>query len=420
MAVRTWLLITALVAAVLAAGCNSPMPSFGRLTPQMAAPSAQPGGGDVPSSEISPARAADAPVAKVREPQAPAAAAPRPMRPGEDNSKLEAKLDEVNLPVTTNRPPVLTPADEGASPRLVNTVLAEVNGEVITREDILGPLRPQMEQWRKTLSPSAFDSQCRTFVEMKLRESISMRLVLQEAKAKLTEDERKQVDAVIEQTTKNLTSEAGSIQALEDRLAKQGSSVEKEKQRERDRFLVQRYLREKVAPTIHVTHSELLEYYSRVRADRYEQPERMRLALVVIKKSKSASAESAQALANAVHERAKAGEDFIRLAARYSEDPMRENGGDWGLLGRGAFRVKAVDDVLFRLQAGEVGPIVETADAFYIIKATERHEARTIPFVEVQAALEDEMREEKYKEQVGRHIQGLYERAYVRIMENNL
>jgi peptidyl-prolyl cis-trans isomerase C len=409
------------LAAAMAAGCGGGRTAMGPLgSPRMAAASAPSGNGsDVPSSEISPARAADAPVARVREPQAPASA-PRPTRPGEDNSKLDAKLDEVNLPLATGRPPVLAPAEEGAAPRLVNTVLAEINGEVITREDILGPLRPQMEQWRKTLSQAAFESQCRSIVEMKLREAISMRLVVQEAKAKLTEDERKQVDAVIEQTIKNLTSEAGSLHALEARLNSQGSSVEKERQRERDRFMVQRYLREKVAPTIHVTHSELLEYYNRVRAERYEQPERMRLALIAIKKSRSANVESARALAGAVHERAKAGEDFARLAERYSEDPMSDKGGDWGLLGRGSFRVKAVDDALFSLQGGAIAPIVETDEAFYIIKAAERHEARTVPFVEVQAALEDEMREEKYKEQVGKHIQGLYERAYVRIMENNL
>jgi peptidyl-prolyl cis-trans isomerase C len=417
---RLRILLVVTVAA--ATGCGGGSSALGPLaSPRMAASANAPGNGsDVPSSEISPARAAEAPVARVRESQSPPPPAPRPMRPGEDDSKLDARLDEVNLLVKMPRPPVLTPAEDGAAPRLVNTVLAEINGEVITREDILGPLRPQMEQWRKTLSPVAFEGQCRTLVEMKLREAISMRLVVQEAKAKLTEDERKQIEAIIEQTIKNLTSEAGSIQALEDRLAKQDLSVEKVRQRERERFMVQRYLREKVATTIHVTHSELLEYYNRVRPERYEQPERMRLALIAIKKSKSANVESARALAHAVHERARAGEDFARLAERYSEDPMRDKGGDWGLLGRGSFRVKAVDGVLFSLQAGQVGTIVEADDAFYIIKAAERHEARTVPFIEVQAALEDEMREEKYKQQVGTYIQGLRERAYVRIMENNL
>ena len=416
---KAWLIAITMLAAALAAGCGGQWPSFGRLSPQMAAPAAEPGGGDVPASAITPARAADAPVARVREQGAAPLPAPAAARPADDG-KLDARLDEVNLPVTAGRPPVLVPAQEGAAPRLVDAVLAEVNGEVITREDILGPLRAQMEQWRKTLSPEAFDSQCRSIVEMKLREAVSVRLVVQEAKAKLTEDERKRVEAVIEQNVRNMTSEAGSVHALEERLAKQGSSLEKEKQRAREQLLVQIYLREKVAPAIHVTHSELLEYYNRVRSERYEQPERVRLGLIVIRKSKSANVESARAVARAAHERAVAGEEFAKLAERYSEDPMRDKGGDWGLLARGSFRTKAVDDALFALAAGQVGPIVETDDAFYIIKAVERHEARTVPFVEVQADLEDEIHEQKYKELRAAHIQDLYERAYVRIMESNL
>jgi hypothetical protein len=43
-----------------------------------------------------------------------------------------------------------------------------------------------------------------------------------------------------------------------------------------------------------------------------------------------------------------------------------------------------------------------------------------VPFTEVQADLEDEIRDRKYNEQVSRHVQGLYEKAYVRIMLDNL
>jgi parvulin-like peptidyl-prolyl isomerase len=322
--------------------------------------------------------------------------------------------------VATRRPPVLARTEEGEAPRLVDTVLAEVNGEVITREDILGPLRPQMAQWRKDLAPQAFEGQCRVVIDSKLRESISVRLVVQEAKAKLTDDEKKQVDAAIDQTVKNLIAGAGSLAALEARLEKQGSSLAKEKERERERMIVQRYLREKVAPTVHVTHSELLDYYNRVRAERYERPDRMRLGLILLKKGTSANPEHAAALAQAVHQRAAAGEDFARLAARYSEDPMSETGGDWGLVTRGAFRVGAVDEALFRLEGGRVAPLVETGDAYYIVKALERQPAHTVPFTEVQADLEDEIRDRKYNEMVSKHVQGLYERAYVRIMLDNL
>ncbi|MBM4017624.1 MAG: hypothetical protein FJ288_04720 [Planctomycetes bacterium] len=410
-----------LVMAAVVAGCMRDGGGLGALSPRMAAgPAAETATGEAPTGDVSAVRAADAPLARPREtPAAPAAPRPAVTHPDEP-ARYDARLGEVDLPVATRRPPVLAGADEGETLRLVDAVLAEVNGEVVTREDILGPLRPQMRQWRRELSPAAFESRCRSLVDMRLREAVSLRLVVQEAKAKMTDDEKKQVEAALEQTVKNLTSEAGSIAALEERLARQGSSLEKEKERERQRMLVQRYLREKVAPAVHVTHSELLEVYNRVRAERYEQPERVRLGLIMLKKSSAADPAAAQALARAVHGRAAAGEDFARLAARYSEDPMSEKGGDWGFITRGSFRVRAVDETLFALQGGQAGPLVETEDAYYVVKALERCPARTVPFTEVQADLEDEIRDRKYNEMVSRHVQELYRRAYVRIMQENL
>ena len=185
-------------------------------------------------------------------------------------------------------------------------------------------------------------------------------------------------------------------------------------------MLVQRFLREKIAPEVHITHGELLNHYNRVIKERYVLATKVHLALIVIKKSDSATAGQAQALAEAVHSRAVSGEDFARLAERYSRDPMASKGGDWGLMTQGAFKVKEVDQVLFSLQAGDVGPLVETEETYYIVKAIARQEGRTIPFTEVQAGLDDEVREKKYNERVQKYIQELYERSYVHVMWNNL
>jgi parvulin-like peptidyl-prolyl isomerase len=99
---------------------------------------------------------------------------------------------------------------------------------------------------------------------------------------------------------------------------------------------------------------------------------------------------------------------------------MAAKGGDWGLVTRGAFRIKEVNDALFALKGGEVGPLIETPQTFYIIKAIERQDARTVPLTEVQAKLEDEIRQAKFNESVSNYIQQLYERSYVRVMMENL
>jgi len=413
-----WAVVAAGLVACVASGCGRRGKELGSLTPQAAAPSEFDSGGGAATEEVNPVHQAQAATGKkVAELAEPTGKLTQPDR----DAEYEARLGDVALPLPKERLPVLADMEgSGGSPVLVNTVLAEVNGEVITREDILGPIRVQMAKWRTEYSPEAFESRCRQVITMRLREEISRRLVVQEAEAELSDQEKEQIDTTLGQILKNLASEAGSALLLEEKLQREGSSIRKERERRRKELLVQQYLRRKISPTVHITHSELLNSYRQVRAERYVQPTRMRLGVIAVRKSESPDVAQARAVADAAHERALKGEDFARLARRYSHGPMAPNGGDWGFVTKGSFRIKAVDEVLFTLKAGEVGPLVETDEVFYIVTALARQEARTVPFTEVQDELEDEIRDRKYNETVNQYIQDLYKRGYVRVMVENI
>jgi len=412
----------ALVAAAGLAGCRNWFNDrpLGTFTPEAAARNefdTGTGGADEEMNPVQVAKPAGRPGrAKSKEPTGTLT------RPDED-AEYEARLGGVRLPVAGDAEPLLVEAGDGRdadSLVLVDAVLAEVNGEVVTREDILGPIRPQLNKWRREYSDEAFRSRCRQVIDLRLREEISRRLVVQEAEAELSDEEKEQIDVTLGKMLKDLAAGAGSTLLLEEKLKERGSSVEEHRQRERRRLLVQRYLHKKIGPNIHITHSELLNYYRSVRPDRYVHPTRVRLGLVTIRKTESARPEDARALAEAVRERAAGGEDFGRLARRYSHGPMAEKGGDWGFITEGSFRVKAVDSCLFSLKVGEVGPVIEADDAFHIVKVLARENGRTVPFTEVQDELEDEIRDRKFNERVDKYIQNLYERGYVRVMTDNL
>ena len=411
--------MVAVVAAAALGGCRGRRP-FGSLTPEATAPSEFDTGTGRSSEEMNPVHVARP--ASERPASGPAETTGTLTRPDED-AAYEARLREVGLPIAPGTEPLVVDAGTGEGGdtfMLVDTVLAEVNGEVITREDILGPLRPQMDQWRKEYSPDAFRSRCRQVIDLRLREEISRRLVLQAAEGELSDQEKEQIDLTLGKMLKTLTSEAGSTLALEEKLRERGSSLEEQRKQQRSQLLVQAYLRKKIGPEIHVTHSELMNRYQEVKDERYVKPTRVRLGLVMLKKSQAAGEADARALAEAVRDRAASGEDFARLARRYSQGPMADNGGDWGYITAGSFRVKAVDAAAFALPKGGVGPVVETDDAFYVVKALERQDGRTVPFTEVQDELEDEIRDRKYNEKVQGYIQDLYERGYVRVMVENL
>ncbi|SOD04098.1 PPIC-type PPIASE domain-containing protein, partial [bacterium JGI 053] len=63
--------------------------------------------------------------------------------------------------------------------------------------------------------------------------------------------------------------------------------------------------------------------------------------------------------------------DFVALARQYSEDPSKENGGDLGFFSRGQM-VREFEEAAFKLQPGQVSPVVESPFGFHVIKLEER------------------------------------------------
>lgn len=70
--------------------------------------------------------------------------------------------------------------------------------------------------------------------------------------------------------------------------------------------------------------------------------------------------------------RARAGEDFAKLAEKYSSDPgSKTSGGELGWFGKGRM-VKVFEDTAFNLQPGQISDVVESEFGYHIIKVEER------------------------------------------------
>ncbi len=97
------------------------------------------------------------------------------------------------------------------------------------------------------------------------------------------------------------------------------------------------------------------------------------------------AAKYAEARANEVLTKVKAGTDFAELAKEYGEDSTKDNGGDLGLFGRGEM-VTEFENAAFSLNVGESSGLVRTQFGFHIIKVTKQEKAKDGTVEKVQAS----------------------------------
>jgi peptidyl-prolyl cis-trans isomerase C len=116
--------------------------------------------------------------------------------------------------------------------------------------------------------------------------------------------------------------------------------------------------------------------------------------------------------AEQIARRAAAGEDFAALATEFTEEPGgKERGGDLGWFGRGRM-VQQFEEAAFKLQAGQVSPVVETPYGYHVIKVEDR---RQQPIGENRAAFREEAKNSARQKAFGGFVDSLKKVATVQV-----
>jgi peptidyl-prolyl cis-trans isomerase D len=170
-----------------------------------------------------------------------------------------------------------------------------------------------------------------------------------------------------------------------------------------------------VAAGVPVTDEGLRQYYEQVAPERFQDPERRRARHILIESGSDDAA--AKKKADDVYAQVKAGGDFAKLAAQYSDDPgSKAQGGELGWSTRESF-VKPFADALFAMQAGDVRGPVKTQFGYHVIQLEEVQAPHQRSFDEVRTELEAEYRDEQAQSLFYEKSQQLADESFASLSE---
>jgi len=176
-----------------------------------------------------------------------------------------------------------------------------------------------------------------------------------------------------------------------------------EKNRERYRAPEQRranYLlvdKLKVRAKMPITDAEIRAEYEAKKAT-FAVPEQVNASHILVAVDSKAGPDAdakAKAKAESLTARAKAGEDFAKLATENTDDPSgKENGGQLPAFGRGQM-VAEFEQAAFDMKPGEIRGPVKTNYGYHVIKLTAKTAAGTRTLEEVRPSLSGDLAEKK-------------------------
>jgi peptidyl-prolyl cis-trans isomerase D len=170
-----------------------------------------------------------------------------------------------------------------------------------------------------------------------------------------------------------------------------------------------------VAGTVQVTDEALRKYYDETAADRNAVPERRKAAHILIESGADDAA--ARKKAESVLARAKAGEDFAKLAQENSDDlGSKAAGGELGWAPREAY-VKEFSDALFALNKGEIAGPVKTQFGYHIIRLEDIELPHVRSFEEVKAELEADFQRDQAQSLFYEKSQQLADESFATLSE---
>ena len=295
--------------------------------------------------------------------------------------------------------------------KVVDKIIAVVNGNVITQAEVDRILMPIYNQYK-----AIYRTEEELYTELDkvrlkvLRQLIDDSIILDEAKKMNIVIKDDELDIKLKALKKSLNADGMTLKNL---LHEQNLPLSDLREKYRDQAMIEKAVEVNVKGRVSIQPSEASNYYYKHIVD-YTQPEQAAVYSILIKKDGVRILEDSRKLANDIHAMLSDGHDIKDLAANYSEGPYKEEKGDMGYISRGQL-LKEADEAIFSLKIGEISKVIESPVGFHIFMAYDVRKESVLPFHEVQHKVTETLYRTKVQKRFEDWLEKLKSDAYISI-----
>ena len=272
-------------------------------------------------------------------------------------------------------PQALAQAKPASPPRvyLADAIIAVVNNEVITRQELVERMRMverRMKNQGIALPPQA-----------EFQRQLLERMIVDRAQMQLAKESGIRVDdTMLDRAVARIAEQNKmSLQEFRTQLEREGTPFPRFREEIREEIIMQRLREREVDNKIQITESEVDNYLAAESGATPGQQE-YNLSHILVRIPENATAEQIaerRKRAEGVLQQLKAGGDFAKLAATYSDATDALSGGDLGW--RAPDRLPQLFvDTLGEMKQGEVSSLLKSSNGFHILKLAGKRTASVV------------------------------------------
>ncbi len=279
-------------------------------------------------------------------------------------------------------------------------VIAKVGDSAITQRDLI-------RYYQKIVSPPEAVEGQKTPVPLELKKALLEKLI--ENRLLLKESLKEGVTVSDKEVDRFYQAVAGDYgKDFPKYLARLGTTPSKWKREIQEDLMIKKVLERHLQEVPKPTAEEISAYY-KAHQNEFRIPMRFRVFQIVVPTLQ---------MAEQIRKKLKAGEDFMKLAQRYSISPEGRRGGDLGYWRDDQLPQEFA--IVRQMKVGEISDIIHTPYGYHILMLSGVKDAELLPLKEAAPQISERLWNKKREDERARWISVLKEKTRVVVRENIL